>query len=460
MQRTEPTVTAKQIKLLLVEDNADDAEILMEMLKDISEEPLSFSHATRAHEAVEHLRSSPFDAALVDLTLPDSQGLDSLRIVHDVQPALPVIVLTGLMDDNLGVSAVHIGADDYLTKGQVNGTQIWKAVRYAIERRRRNGDQGAEGETATSGDAPTVILNEWPRTVAGCRLVRVIGRGNSAYVFLGERKDPKSNILQYAVKMLMPTKSGADAVELEARFLREAEIMAQFEHPNIVRIFDFGKDAESNMAYIVMEHIDGESLSSYIGHRTPLSWQQKLAMVLQLTRAIAEIHRCGICHRDIKPNNILVNKDLCLKLIDFGIAKLPESHLTLGSEIMGTPIYMAPEAFDSTHSVDFRADIFSIGVLTYELLLGQRPFQADTIPALADEIRRQSPVEPRKLMPELPVPVQYVIGMMLKKNPASRYNTVEDLIKDLDAIVNDNPLLSTAHHRFWSLSELFAKDWT
>jgi serine/threonine-protein kinase len=158
---------------------------------------------------------------------------------------------------------------------------------------------------------------------------------------------------------------------------------------------------------------------------------QKALILRQIADALSAIHERKICHRDIKPANIMVDQALTVKLTDFGIAHLPDSDLTMTANILGTPTYMSPEAFISA-KVDERSDIFSLGTVAYEFLLGRKPFQSDNIRALARVIQFSKPQAPCKINPNFPRKLQQILAKMLKKDPANRYRSATEVVTEID----------------------------
>jgi serine/threonine protein kinase len=157
---------------------------------------------------------------------------------------------------------------------------------------------------------------------------------------------------------------------------------------------------------------------------------------------LGAIHAVGICHRDVKPGNIMIDRGMNAKITDFGIAKLPESELTNTNNLMGTLPYMAPEAFFSS-DIDYRADFFSLGVLSYEMLCGRRPFKGNNMVEIGKNICKQRPTEPREMQPDLPVELQNIVANLLKKHPAHRYQRGSEIVTALARHLKQNHPLDT-----------------
>jgi serine/threonine protein kinase/predicted Zn-dependent protease len=267
----------------------------------------------------------------------------------------------------------------------------------------------------------------------------VIGElGHGAMGVVYRARDPVIN-RQVALKTI--TSGGADDPSMLERFYREAQSAGGLQHPNIVTIFDMGD--ESGVPYIAMELIDGENLDQLIAQRTPIPLPLKLVYATQACSAFDYAHKRGIIHRDIKPGNIMVNKDGTLKIVDFGIARVLEASKTQTGLLMGTFAYMSPEQYHGEHA-DERSDIWSFGVLLYELLSFQKPFAGSTPAALMHGICSQEPAPLRSLCPEVPEELEAVIGKLLQKSPDDRIQSMEDLLFRLDPICKSLQVASLA----------------
>ena len=257
-------------------------------------------------------------------------------------------------------------------------------------------------------------------------LIGELGRGGMGIVY--RARDPLINRL-VALKTI--TAGLADNPNLLQRFYREAQSAGGLQHPNIVTIYDMGEEAGT--PYIAMELIEGESLEQIIAARPDLPLSLKLNYAIQACRAFDYAHKRGIVHRDIKPANVMLSKDGTVKVVDFGIARVLESSKTQTGMLMGTFAYMSPEQYHGEHA-DERSDIWSFGVLLFELLTYQRPFSGDAPAALMNKICQQDPTPLHEVAPECPPELEAVMQRIFQKSPADRYQTMEDLLVELDPI--------------------------
>ena len=249
-------------------------------------------------------------------------------------------------------------------------------------------------------------------------------------------RDP---IINRLVALKTITTGLADDPSLLQRFYREAQSAGGLQHPNIVTIYDMGE--EQNTPYIAMELIDGESLEQTIARRTTLPLALKLTYALQACRAFDYAHKRGIVHRDIKPGNVMVNKEGVVKVVDFGIARVLDKSKTQTGMLIGTFAYMSPEQYHGEHA-DERSDIWSFGVLLYELLCYQRPFTGDNPASLMHNICSQEPVSVTERVPDCPPAMEGIISKVLRKLPEERFQSMEDLLLELEPVYKELQLHS------------------
>ncbi len=252
------------------------------------------------------------------------------------------------------------------------------------------------------------------------RIQRKIGSGGMATVY--EAVDMRSQA-RVALKVLHPHL--ADQPTYVARFLREAQMAIALRSPYIVKMLESGQ--EKDLHYLAMEYISGATLQRFVQQLGALPVSQALDITYQVAQALEEAHRHGIVHRDIKPQNIMITPDGAIKVMDFGIARaMMMDSMTMTGMFMGTPHYSSPEQATGD-PVDIRSDIYSLGVVLYQLLTGTVPFQADTPQALLLRVMQGNPVPVQLLRVDLPGRVVEIVEKMLRRDPAQRYQSPEEL---------------------------------
>ncbi|MGC2064965.1 MAG: protein kinase, partial [Candidatus Acidiferrales bacterium] len=261
-----------------------------------------------------------------------------------------------------------------------------------------------------------------------------LGHGAMGVVY--RARDP---IINRMVALKTITTGLAEDPNLLQRFYREAQSAGGLQHPNIVTIYDMGDD--QNTPYIAMELIEGESLEQTIARRTIVPLALKLTYALQACRAFDYAHKRGIVHRDIKPGNVMVNKEGVVKVVDFGIARVLDKSKTQTGMLIGTFAYMSPEQYHGEHA-DERSDIWSFGVLLYELMCYERPFKGDNPASLMHNICSQEPRSITERVPDCPPAMEAIISKVLRKLPEDRFQSMEDLLLELEPVYKELQLHS------------------
>ena len=268
------------------------------------------------------------------------------------------------------------------------------------------------------------------------RVDRILGVGGMGVVVAAHHIQLDDKV---AIKFLLPaTLTNKEAV---ARFAREARVAVKIKSEHVARVSDVGT-LENGAPYMVMEFLDGSDLAAWIRDRGPLPVEQAAEFVLQACEALAEAHALGIVHRDLKPANLVVVRRAdgvsSVKVLDFGISKITnttgsggDSSMTRTSAVMGSPLYMSPEQMQSSRNVDARGDIWALGVILYELVTGEAPFVAETMPELVLQIMSAQPVPLQSRRANLPEGLEAVILRCLEKDRGKRYATVGQLAVEL-----------------------------
>ncbi len=279
--------------------------------------------------------------------------------------------------------------------------------------------------------AEQFMLGKWKRfTIGKYKVLERLGSGGMGQVFLCEHKLMRRKV---AVKVL-PTAKADDSSSLE-RFYREARAVAALDHPNIVRAYDI--DQDDNLHFLVMEYVDGISLQDLIKKFGPVDVTRACHYVYWSAVGLQHAHEAGLIHRDIKPGNILIDRQGVVKILDMGLARFfndDEDNLTkrYDENVLGTADYLAPEQALDSHSVDGRADIYSLGATFYFMLTGHQPFTDGTVAQKLIWHQTRNPKSIRDIRPEVPEGVVAIVEKMMAKDPDQRYQRPSDLAEALE----------------------------
>ncbi len=266
-------------------------------------------------------------------------------------------------------------------------------------------------------------------------VIEKIGAGGMASVY--KAKDTILN-RYVAIKVLRESLEGERNIVMN--FVKEAQSAASLTHNNIVSVFDVGLDDDVN--YMVMELVDGRTLKDYIKEKGALPWQEACDYIIQIGQGLSEAHAKNIIHRDIKPQNIIMTQDKTMKVTDFGIAKALSSDTTIvGGTALGSVHYISPEQARGGFT-DARSDIYSLGIVLYELLTGKVPFNGETAVSVALMHLEKEPINVKCVNIDIPQDLAYVTMKAIAKEQAKRYQTVAEMLEDIHAVLADEPLVS------------------
>ena len=362
------------------------------------------------------VEARPFDAVILQIDFGNevtaSAGLSTLLHLLQAKPGLHVIVLADHGGEAAAVRSMKAGARDYLALARITRDQLLQAV---IEAARRPRPADAEAAPGLPAVLETPLVN-----VPGYAIVKDIATSNFSSVFLARSERLRRDVI------LKVMNRGTSARELDdaERFQREYEIISSISHRAIAEIYDFGAVPEYH--YLAMEYIPCGDLRDRL--RNPLSVDESLYYLRSIAEALRVIHVFGILHRDLKPANVMLREDNSPVLIDFGLARrsLEDSSTTGAGQVLGSPYYISPEQAQGQR-VDVRTDLYSLGVMFYEMLTGQRPYNGRSAVAIMAQ-HAHSPV------PALPPPVtaqQALLERLMAKRLDDRYASVDELLADL-----------------------------
>ena len=373
-----------------------------------------------------------YDIVLLDFDMGFSgqTGIDWIPRIRNIENSPSIIMVTGQGSEDIAVKAIKAGADEYLIKYDVVTERLYDVINEVMDQRQTVSKQEKQGPMENNdpenNSVEPVIQNEylenWNFPGYGC--IREIKTGPSTTIY-AERLSDKLPVILKAQKFL-----GGDAVYITQRFEQELNLLAGFEHPNLIGILDH--QVVDAIIYYVMDYLPGGSLESRFPETTK-DIDMAMNYILQIANGLKFLHDNNILHRDLNPKNIIFDENDRPVIVDLGIAKDLSSDLslTMDGEVLGTPVYMSPEQFTGK-TITVCSDIYSLGVVFYEMLVGERPYTGDTIMELVYKVTYE---EPRQL-PENLSRYQPVMDKLLAKNPDDRYQDVGEFITALEALGN------------------------
>ena len=272
-----------------------------------------------------------------------------------------------------------------------------------------------------------------PRRIGRYEIQRVIGRGAMGVVYQAQdtvlRRTVALKTISYAFAV-----TDNDRRSFERRFLDEARAAAALSHPGIVVVYDFGSDPGARLLYMALEFLRGKTLEDVLAAGLPLDWHETLKTVGRIADALHHAHQNRVIHRDVKPANIMVLGSGEAKVMDFGIAKVDASQLSVAGQVFGSPAYMSPEQAQGD-AIDARTDIFSLGCVLYELLTGRKAFGAKDLPSILLRLAVEDPTPVTRLVPGLPEDIDFVVSRALAKSRHDRYATARAFAEDIEDLL-------------------------
>ena len=339
----------------------------------------------------------------------DLAGREGIRVLKQFlkKPGFPAVVYFGQAGEQ--DTATEAGVEGFFIRDKIGHDALMVCLSDVLVARRRLSYTG----TLFVGDLKTGISP----LIKGYRFVKKLGATGHSAVYLAEKE---SEGIHVVLKVLRQVPDETDSVGAFDRFLQEYEMIAEMDHPNIAKIFDLG--VGDDHAHIVMEYLDGGDLKERIADG--ITELEAVSYLRQIASALAKIHEVGILHRDLKPGNIMLRSDGSIALIDFGLAKRMrlEMEITDSGEIFGTPYYMSPEQ-GHADDVDTRSDVYSLGVIFYELLTGDKPYKASSAMGII-YMHANAPVP---LLPQRLAQYQALLNMMLAKKPENRLQSAAEI---------------------------------
>jgi DNA-binding NarL/FixJ family response regulator/tRNA A-37 threonylcarbamoyl transferase component Bud32 len=412
------------MRILIVDDSKRRVQIMHKFLvKEVPEIEAAHYSPEQRGKPQQSFDWSRFDAMLLDDELGGGQsGLQWLEEFAQEPGYPPTVLITSQTDTHVTTKALGLGARGVINKRDLTPASLAEAVRKAVAEQ-RSADNSSAGRR-TANDADIIAQSRKGNGDGACdyKFVRLIGQGAMSRVYLAERVEDK-------VTVVLKIMDGSLSNEPESvtRFIQEASLVSQMRSPYVVKIFEQG--FTNKYGFIAMEFFARGDLRQRIEHGT--SPQDALIYLLNIAYGLESIHDAGIVHRDLKPENIMFRGDDGLALTDFGISKRIDdtSDLTVVGSVLGTPHYMSPEQGRS-QPVDARSDLYSAGVILYELLTGKRPFDGDSLPAV---IYQHLHGDIPELEGKLGV-FQNILNRLLAKRCEDRFQSATALIAALELL--------------------------
>lgn len=381
------------------------------------------------------------DLILLDRQMPHLDGLEALRTLQENEStaSIPVVILSSLSEVDDRVTGLSAGAIDYIAK-PFSPPELAARVKSALRQveRWRGVRSGGLSDTTVAvghrdGVAPSKHLRAGTLIDGKYRILNLIEEGGMGVVYHAEQELLEREV---AVKLIRSTQMARPSFQM--RFFREARLGSRLDHPCFPRVYDFGRTREGDL-YMASEFVRGRTLQDLAAHEGPFEPRYSVELIARLLEGLAVAHAIGIVHRDIKPSNLMLDREGELKILDLGLAKdlgsETDPHVTRAGASIGTPLYLSPEQATGSPS-DERSDIYSVGIVLYELLCGQPPFLGGE----SSDVMRRHCVEdplPPSHWKRIPEAIEAVVLKALQKSSKARWQTAdafrEALLQALEA---------------------------
>jgi tRNA A-37 threonylcarbamoyl transferase component Bud32/DNA-binding response OmpR family regulator len=409
------------LKVLIISDRPDYRQLLAHhvTLEWPEALPAEYEPASRGR-LQPGFTGAAYDVVLLDHEVQGGRGVEWLDDLSE-RPDFPPIVLFGEIAEGPGLERTRkAGASHVLARGEFEHAELVALLRRVLASR-----HNVLADTSRAAREPPAPDRFGSVRVRGHRCLRRLAVGGSSSVFLAEHERTGQQRVLKIFRQVPDVVEGGSTFE---RFLREYELVAHLEHPNIARIYDIG--AADDHLFLAMEYFPGGDLRSRM--REPLPWRVALGYLRQLAAALGALHEIGVLHRDVKPGNVLMRDDGSLAFIDFGLARQLglESDITGEGTIFGTPHYMSPEQGHG-QPLDERSDLYSLGVVLHEMLTGRKPYVAETPLAVIYHHANTA-------IPQLPGPaahLQPLLEALLAKRPGERPASAAEIVARIDELL-------------------------
>ena len=409
------------LKVLIVSDRPDYRQLLAHhvTLEWPDALPAEYEPASRGPFGAS-FTGSAYDAVLLDEEILQGRGLDWLGELSDRPDFPPIVFLATAADAVTSERALVAGASRVMPRLDFEHAQLVRNLRGVLARR-----HDLLAETSRAARRPPAPDRFGSVRVRGHRCLRRLAAGGSSSVYLAQCERSGQQRVLKIFRQVPDVIEGSTTFE---RFLREYQLVAHLEHPNIARIHDIG--VADDHLFLAMEYFPGGDLRGRM--RSPLHWRTALGYLRQLAAALDALHAIGVLHRDVKPGNVLLREDGSVAFIDFGLARQLglESDITGEGAIFGTPHYMSPEQGHGL-PVDERSDLYSLGVVLYEMLTGDKPYVGETPLAVI----YQHANAPVPALPATASHLQLLLDALLAKRPADRPGSARELVARIDELL-------------------------